>query len=177
LLLAKLLLKTPFSQDYTFKGIIYYNIYNYLLSCLSEFLYKSDQRGKMTTPVKNEMKKNKFENTRRKLLEMQQNIIRESKVEINQMLNKGDKYNGLSDDGDLADVAITDSLQATNLNRHRATLRAIEEALLRIDEGTYGTCEDCGEEIAVGRLNAVPFALRCVECQEIQEVTVTESEE
>jgi len=177
LLLARLLLKTPFSQDYTFKGIIYYNIYNYLLSCFSGFLYKSDQRGKMTTPVKNEMKKNKFENTRRKLLEMQQNIIRESKVEISQMLNKGDKYNGLSDDGDLADVAITDSLQAANLNRHRATLRAIEEALLRIDEGTYGTCEDCGEEIAVGRLNAVPFALRCVECQEIQEVTVSGSEE
>jgi len=141
------------------------------------FLYKSDQRGKMTTPVKNEMKKNKFENTRRKLLEMHQNIVRESKVEISQMLNKGDKYNGLSDDGDLADVAITDSLQASNLNRHRATLRAIEEALLRIDEGTYGTCEDCGEEIAVGRLNAVPFALRCVECQEIKEVTVSESEE
>ena len=131
----------------------------------------------MNTPVKNETKKNRLENARGKLVEMQQNIIRESKVEISQMLNKGEKYNGLSDDGDLADVAITDSLQATNLNRHRATLRAIEEALLRIDEGTYGTCEDCGEEIAVGRLNAVPFALRCVECQEIQEVTVSGSEE
>lgn len=129
----------------------------------------------MTTPVKNETKKNKLENARRKLLEMQQNIIRESRAEISQMLNKGD--NGLSDDGDLADVAITDSLQATNLNRHRATLRAIEEALIRIDEGTYGTCEDCGEEIFIGRLNAVPFALRCVECQEIQEVSAPKSEE
>ena len=131
----------------------------------------------MNKPVKNEMKKDKFESVRRKLLEMQQDIIRESKAEISQMLNKGDKYNGLSDDGDLADVAIRDSLQATNLNRHRATLRAIEEALLRIDEGTYGTCEDCGEEISVGRLNAVPFALRCVECQEMQEITASESEE
>ena len=131
----------------------------------------------MNTPVKNEMKKDKFESVRRKLLEMHQNIIREAKVEISQMLNKGDKYNGASDDGDLADVACRDSLQATNLNRHRATLRAIEEALLRIDEGAYGTCEDCGEEISVKRLNAVPFALRCVECQEIQEITASESEE
>ena len=131
----------------------------------------------MNTPVKNETKKNRLENARRKLVEMQQNIIRESKIEISQMLNKGDKYNGLSDDGDFADVAITDSLQATNLNRHRASLRAIEEALLRIDGGTYGTCEDCGEEIFAGRLNAVPFALRCIECQEIQEVTASESEE
>lgn len=131
----------------------------------------------MNTPVKNKMKKNKFESARKKLLEMQQNIIRESKVEISQMLNKGDKYNGLSDDGDLADVAITDSMQAANLNRHRATLRAIKEALLRIDEGTYGTCEDCGEEIFIGRLNAVPFALRCVECQETQEITASGPEE
>jgi DnaK suppressor protein len=115
----------------------------------------------MNTPVKNETKKNRLENARRKLVEMQQNIIRESKIEISQMLNKGDKYNGLSDDGDLADVAITDSLQATNLNRHRATWRAIEEALHRIDEGTYGTCEDCGEEIFAGRLNAVPLPALC----------------
>lgn len=131
----------------------------------------------MNKPVKNEMKKNKLDVVRKKLLEMQQDIIRESKSEISQILNKGDKYNGASDDGDLADVAIRDSLQASNLNRHRDRLRAVEEALLRIDEGTYGTCEDCGEEISVGRLNAVPFALRCVECQEIHEITASESEE
>ena len=131
----------------------------------------------MNKPVKNEMKKDKFEGVRKKLLEMQQDIIRESKAEISQILNKGDKYNGASDDGDLADVASRDSLQAASLNRHRARLRAIEEALLRIDEGTYGTCEDCGEEISVKRLNAVPFAVRCVECQEMQETAASESEE
>ena len=131
----------------------------------------------MNKPVKNEMKQDKFEVVRRKLLEMQQDLIRESKTEISQILNKGDKYNGASDDGDLADVASRDSLQAASLNRHRARLRAIEEALFSIDEGTFGTCEDCGEEISAGRLNAVPFALRCVECQEMQEITASESEE
>ena len=131
----------------------------------------------MNKPAENEMKKDKFEGVRKKLLEMQQDIIRESKAEISQILDKGDKYSGASDDGDLADVACRDSLQATNLNRHRARLRAIEEALLRIDEGTFGSCEDCGEEISVGRLNAVPFALRCVECQETQELTASKSEE
>ena len=131
----------------------------------------------MNKPLKNEMEKDKFEGVRKKLLEMQQALRRESKAEISQILNKDDKYNGMSDDGDLADVACRDSLQAANLNRHRARLRAIEEALLRIDEGTYETCEDCGEKISVGRLNAVPFALRCVECQEMQEITASESEE
>ena len=131
----------------------------------------------MNKPVKDEIKKDKFEYVRKKLLEMQQVLIRESKTEISQILNKDNKYNGASDDGDLADVAGRDSLQATNLNRHRARLRAIEQALLGIDEGTFGTCEDCGEEIPVGRLNAVPFALRCVECQEMQEIKASESEE
>ena len=131
----------------------------------------------MNKPLKNEMEKDKFEGVRKKLLEMQQALRRESKAEISQILNMDDKYNGMSDDGDLADVACRDSLQAANLSRHRARLRAIEEALLRIDEGTYETCEDCGEKISVGRLNAVPFALRCVECQEMQEITASESEE
>ena len=131
----------------------------------------------MNKPVKDEMKKDKFEGVQKKLLEMQQALIRESKTEISQILSKDDKYSGASDDGDLADVASRDSLQAASLNRHRARLRAIEQALLSIDEGSYGTCEDCGEEISGGRLNAVPFALRCVECQEMQEITASESEE
>ena len=58
------------------------------------------------------MKKDKFEVVRKKLLEMQQDLIRESKAEISQILNKDDKYSGASDDGDLADVACRDSLQA-----------------------------------------------------------------
>jgi DnaK suppressor protein len=45
---------------------------------------------------------------------------------------------------------------------HRATLRAVEHALRRIDEGTYGTCERCGEPIAVERLEAIPWAVLCI---------------
>ena len=131
----------------------------------------------MDKPIKNEKNEDKFEVVRKKLLEMRLNLIRESKAEITQFLNIDDKYSGVSDDGDLADVACRDALQAANLTRNRARMIAIEEALLRIDEGSYGRCEDCGEEISVGRLNAVPFALRCVECQEIQEIIASESEE
>jgi DnaK suppressor protein len=114
-------------------------------------------------------KENKFEAVQKKLIEMRLSLIREAKAEIVQILDAGGKYNGVSDDGDLADVAIRDALQATNLTRHRTKLKAIEEALRRIDEGDYGICEDCDEEIPVGRLNAMPFAVRCIECQEKQE--------
>ena len=83
----------------------------------------------------------------------------------------------MSDDGDIAEVACRDSLQAAKFNRHLTQLRAIEEALLRIDEGTFGICEDCEEKISPGRLNAMPFALRCVECQESYEIMRSGSEE
>src|SRR5204863_10010758 len=41
-------------------------------------------------------------------------------------------------------------------------LQAIEEALVRIDKGTYGTCRDCGEPIAEARLNAMPWTRVCI---------------
>lgn len=45
-----------------------------------------------------------------------------------------------------------------------ATLRQIKEALARIDDKTYGICEDCGEKIPKKRLEAIPYATRCVQC-------------
>ncbi|NOT27412.1 MAG: TraR/DksA family transcriptional regulator [Acidobacteria bacterium] len=47
-------------------------------------------------------------------------------------------------------------------------LQAIEEALLRIDKGTYGVCRDCGEPIAPARLNAIPWTRVCIACKEKQ---------
>src|SRR5215211_5795518 len=48
-------------------------------------------------------------------------------------------------------------------------LRNIEEALLRIEKGTYGTCRDCGEPIAAPRLNAIPWTRVCITCKEKQQ--------
>jgi DnaK suppressor protein len=57
------------------------------------------------------------------------------------------------------------------------TVTEIDEALRHLEAGTYGTCDDCGTEIAAPRLKAVPFALRCRNCQEAQESReVTEKE-
>src|ERR671911_2339337 len=47
-------------------------------------------------------------------------------------------------------------------------LQAIEEALLRIDKGTYGICRDCGEPIAAARLRAIPWTRVCITCKEKQ---------
>lgn len=47
-------------------------------------------------------------------------------------------------------------------------LRAIEEAILRLDQGVYGICMDCEEEIAAARLDAVPWTRVCINCKERQ---------
>lgn len=49
------------------------------------------------------------------------------------------------------------------------TLAQIDEAIRRLEAGSYGTCANCGREIAEPRLKALPFATLCLECQEMQE--------
>lgn len=49
-------------------------------------------------------------------------------------------------------------------------LRRVDEALERLTRGVYGDCAECGDEISLNRLRAVPFALRCRECEELHEV-------
>jgi DnaK suppressor protein len=57
------------------------------------------------------------------------------------------------------------------------TLRRIDEALQRLENGTYGECIECRGEIAAGRLRALPFAERCRDCQEQRELAAREVQE
>ena len=59
----------------------------------------------------------------------------------------------------LVDVALAD------IDRHIVEIRAIDAALLRIAQGSYGVCTECGAAIDVQRLRASPTAQRCVSCQ------------
>lgn len=52
---------------------------------------------------------------------------------------------------------------------NREILRQIEDALRKIEDGTYGTCDRCGREINPDRLKAIPYASLCIECQEALE--------
>jgi DnaK suppressor protein len=60
-----------------------------------------------------------------------------------------------------SDVALLESLDRT--------VRQIDAALARLAAGSYGVCETCAEPIAIARLQAVPFATRCVPCQSARE--------
>jgi len=58
-------------------------------------------------------------------------------------------------------------LAIRNLDRESNLLRMVRAALRRIDDGSYGTCMHCEEEISQKRLNAVPWAPYCIQCQEM----------
>lgn len=69
-------------------------------------------------------------------------------------------------------------LAIRNLDRESQLLRQVRGALRRMKEGTYGVCLHCDEDISPKRLNAVPWAAYCINCQELVDShQVTESEE
>ena len=70
---------------------------------------------------------------------------------------------------DVADMALQDATEEQQISLMElkdGTREQIDEALLRLADGTYGICGDCGREISERRLKAVPFARRCIQCQE-----------
>jgi DnaK suppressor protein len=73
--------------------------------------------------------------------------------------------------GDMADQASGNNevhIQLKLKQTDAKILQAIEEALGRIDKGTYGICRDCGEPISQPRLNAIPWTRVCIACKEKQ---------
>ncbi len=73
------------------------------------------------------------------------------------------------DEGDLSTLEMDRDVDYWLLNMLTNTLRNVEHALERLEEGTYGTCEECGLEIGEKRLKAMPFARYCVDCQKEKE--------
>ena len=75
------------------------------------------------------------------------------------------------DTGDQSVATLIGDLDHADVSRDMTELRALDAALARMDEGSYGTCIDCGGEIEVERLRAAPAALRCIRCQRLHEKT------
>jgi DnaK suppressor protein len=75
---------------------------------------------------------------------------------------------------DLGDEALADllsDLDNAEVARDMREIRALDAALARVADGSYGECADCGGEIGLERLRAYPTALRCIKCQEVYEKT------
>ena len=73
------------------------------------------------------------------------------------------------DEGESSEVDIQEEIEFALIQMKAETLNKIDAALRRIGEGTYGECSECGDEIPEARLRALPFAVRCKDCEEARE--------
>jgi len=114
-------------------------------------------------PFMNERQRDYF---RAKLLAWKDEILRESRETLNQLQVDSQNH------PDLADRASSETDRAIELrarDRQRKLIAKIDAALKRIDDGTYGYCEETGEPISLKRLDARPIATLSVEAQERHE--------
>ena len=103
---------------------------------------------------------------RKKLLAWKDDILRESRETLAILQNESENH------PDVADRASSETDRAIELrarDRQRKLISKIDAALARIDEGTYGYCEESGEPIALRRLDARPIATLSIEAQERHE--------
>ncbi|WP_321314277.1 RNA polymerase-binding protein DksA [Halarcobacter sp.] len=111
-----------------------------------------------------------------KQIEELKNILLERKDKITKNIQGSrDSIDSLKDseckdDYDYAEVSSDSFKEGIIANQQITELKEIEDALKRIEKGTYGICEMCDESIAIGRLRAKPFAKFCTPCREIYEV-------
>jgi DnaK suppressor protein len=77
---------------------------------------------------------------------------------------------GVVDAAETSEADIQDDIEFALIQMKSETLHKVEEALGRLENGTYGYCFECGGEIAERRLRALPFAVRCRDCEEAREV-------
>jgi DnaK suppressor protein len=123
----------------------------------------SEERPAITTT----MNKKQLERFRALLEEKRDDIIKKAKQTLDEDMTLD--ANDLPDEMDLASSEYLQSFTFRLRGREKSFLDKINKALERIDNGTFGICEECGEEISVKRLEARPETTLCIRCKEDQE--------
>ncbi len=104
---------------------------------------------------------------RQKLLAWREELIDESQETIN---NLRGEVRDVGDEAERASRETENSLELRTRDRYRKLLGKIDQALGRIDDGSYGFCEETGEEIGLARLEARPIATLSLDAQERREL-------
>src|SRR6478609_8040160 len=105
-----------------------------------------------------------LEERRREIMDQVQEKIRDVRTE-----SPNSPTQGVLDAAESSEADIQDEIEFALIQMKAETLNKIEEALRRLEEATYGYCFECGEEISEKRLRALPFAVRCKDCEAAKE--------
>ncbi len=112
------------------------------------------------------MDKEQLEKFRKQLEAKRDDILGETDKTLSEMT---DQSGNIPDPNDRASVESGRNFELRIRGRERKLLSKIEEAIERVEEGTYGVCEDCEEKIGVKRLEARPVTTLCIDCKTLQE--------
>lgn len=105
---------------------------------------------------------------KQKLLDWRSTLLDEVDATLAEL--RHDSHHEVGDEADRAAREAAQTLELRTRDRYRKLLSKIDAALDRIDDGTYGWCEDTGEPIGLARLEARPVTTLCVEAQERREL-------
>jgi DnaK suppressor protein len=117
--------------------------------------------------------RSRYSELKRMLVARRQEIQAEVKGKIRDVREEGawgGKQTEVLDAGESSEADIQDDIEFALIQMKSETLNKIVDALARLEHGTYGNCFECGEEIAEKRLRALPFAVRCKDCEEAKEI-------
>ncbi len=128
---------------------------------------------KTTNVVTEATPKSRYSELKRMLEERRREIQAQVQGKMRDVRSEGTwggKLNEVFDAVESSESDIQDDIEFALIQMKSETLNKINDALIRLEQGDYGNCFECGEEIAEKRLRALPFAVRCKDCEEAREV-------
>ena len=116
--------------------------------------------------------KSRYVELKQMLQDRRREIQAEVQGKIRDVRNEGTwggKQNEVLDAVESSEADIQEEIEFALIQMKSETLNKSNDALIRLEQGDYGNCFECGEEIAEKRLRALPFAVRCKDCEEARE--------
>ena len=114
----------------------------------------------------------RYDELRRMLEDRRREILNEVQSKIKDVRSEGtaNLTTGVVDAEETSVSDIQEDIELALIQMKAETLTRVNEALERLNAGNYGRCNECGDEISPQRLRALPFAVRCKDCEEAREV-------
>ena len=114
--------------------------------------------------------RSRYSELKRMLEDRQREIHAAVQGKIRDVRSEGSGKSEVFDAVESSEADIQDDIEFALIQMKSETLNKVNDALTRLENGNYGNCFECGEEIAEKRLRALPFAVRCKDCEEAREV-------
>ena len=126
----------------------------------------------MRAKANSAMRQDRYQELKGMLEERRLEIIEELQHKMRDVRNEhaAASLQNVRDEAETSEAEIQDDIEFALLQMKAETLDKVGTALNHLDEGRYGYCYECGEEIPERRLRALPFAVRCTSCEEVREI-------